>query len=156
MKTKQPPPFRDASSASDGSRAMRYDPELLGSGTRPTETAQTTPFMGTEPAFMSAALHALTRLATRLAFHPRPVLPSPLPESLPHSACPTIWTRVRGLCESRREGLRTALSVAASALESVPGTEARGRMWISRVACEGDSRFGRISMGPDKDARACV
>ena len=42
--------------------------------------------------------------------------------------------------------------VAASALESVPGRDARGRICTSNVACDGDSEFGLTSMGPEREA----
>lgn len=48
------------------------------------------------------------------------------------------------------------LRVVASARESVPGAEARGRMWISSVACEGSSWLGLTSMGPESEAKDWV
>ena len=48
------------------------------------------------------------------------------------------------------------LRFAESALESVPEIEANGRIWISSAACEGNSKFGRTSIGPETEARAFV
>ena len=46
--------------------------------------------------------------------------------------------------------------VVASAFASVPGSAARGRIWMSSVACEGFSCAGLTSMGPEIDARDVV
>ncbi|CAL1698845.1 unnamed protein product [Somion occarium] len=155
MKAKQPLEVNEGSSTSEGS-TTKIRSFVEGSPIVPTATAQTVPFIGTELAFTNAAVVAFINVAMRLEFHPRPALPVPLPVSLPHKACATSCINVRGCCESNSAGVKMDLRVLDIDLASVPGNEARGRMKISSVACDGFSDAGRTSTGPETETMDSV
>lgn len=146
-KAKQPQPTPARDSASEGSRT-RSDASSVAGRSHETAAAQTMLIMGMDPAFSSASDDALMHAAIKEGEKP-----STGDEDMD---CATSCMSVRGLRERTMEGERRPRKDAASALDSVPGSDDSGRTLTSNVALDGCSAAKRTSIGPETEARHCV
>jgi hypothetical protein len=104
--------------------------------------------MGMDPAFSSASDDALMHAAIKEGEKPS--------TGDGDMDCATSCMSVRGLRERTMEGERRPRKDAASALDSVPGSDDSGRTLTSNVALDGCSAAKRTSIGPETEARHCV